>query len=68
MTDLVSAMAYAIGKFVSMLFSLEIDPGISVGSFFLAVAILGAVIGLVFSLVKVPGARWVSRWGSRDND
>ena len=60
MSDLVGAMVYTISSFVQMFFSLYIDDGVSIGGFLLAVAILGAVIRLIFSLINVPGSRWVS--------
>lgn len=60
MSDLVGAMVYTISSFVQMFFNLYIDDGVSIGGFLLAVAILGAVIRLIFSLINVPGSRWVS--------
>lgn len=68
MTDLVTAMVYTITKFVSMLFSMQIDPGISVGSFLLAIAILGAVIRLVFALIRVPGQKWAAGYNALKKD
>lgn len=61
MTDLITAITYTISKFVSMFFTLQIDPGVSIGHFLVAVAILGAVIRLVFRLVNVPGRAWASK-------
>lgn len=68
MTDLVTAMVYTITKFVAMLFSMQIDPNISVGSFLLAVAILGAVIRLVFALIRVPGQKWAAGYNALKKD
>lgn len=64
MGELVTAMVYTIGRYVTMLFTLQIDPNISVGSFLLALAILGALIKLIFSLVKVPGGKWIAGYQS----
>lgn len=58
MAEVVQAFAITIQKFVTMLFSMSMDDGLSVGAFMLAVAILGAVIGIIFALVKVPGDKW----------
>lgn len=57
MTDLITAMVYTIRKYVAMLFSLQIDNGVSIGAFFLAVAIMGALIKLLFSLIHIPGRK-----------
>ena len=58
MGEVVQAFASTITKFVNMFFNIYLDNGLPIGSFFLAVAVLGAVIGIIFRLVKVPGRKW----------
>lgn len=58
MVDVVQTFAITIQRFVVMLFQLPLADGLSVGAFMISVAILGAVIGLVFSLITVPGGKW----------
>ena len=60
MSDLVMAMVYTIQRYVTMMFSLQIDNGVSIGDFFLAVAIMGALIKIVFSAVRVGGRKIAS--------
>ncbi|MCI8403179.1 MAG: hypothetical protein HFI38_14000 [Lachnospiraceae bacterium] len=67
MTDLITAITYTISKFVTMFFSLQIDPGISIGHFFVAAAILGALIRFVFHTVQAPGSGWASRFKAKED-
>lgn len=68
MTDLMTAITYTIGKFVSMFFNLQIEAGVSIGHFLVAAAILGAVIRLIFRLVNVPGNVWASKFSSKEKE
>lgn len=60
MSELVQAMVHTISRFVMMFFNLQIDSGVTVGGFLVAVAILGAVIRLIFLFVNVPGSAWIN--------
>ena len=68
MVEVVQAFSMTIQRLVVMLFQLPLADGLSVGAFMISVAILGAVIGLVFSLITVPGGKWCGAFKSLRKD
>lgn len=58
MAEVVQAFTLTVSKFVSMLFQLNLGDDISVGAFLIASAVLGAIIGLLFSLIHVDYKRF----------
>lgn len=57
MNELVQAVVYTIGKFVTMLFSIQVESGISVGNFLIASGVLCVVIKIIFNAISTPGYR-----------
>lgn len=66
MSDLITAMVYTIQQFVSMFFDLQIDSGLSIGHFIIAVSILSLVIRVLFSAIGVKGTASVVQGSKED--